>query len=79
MGHSLSRRRFLEAGAGLAASGLGAPIQVQAQAPAVAGTIETATFRLVLGVDATCLHLYDKHTGRDYVTGRQKFAHMCVG
>jgi len=75
MRHFLSRRRFLETGAGLAASGLGAPVQLQAKAPAVAGTLETATFRLVLGLDASCLHFYDKHAGRDYaLPDRSKFA-----
>jgi hypothetical protein len=74
----MSRRSFLETGAGMTAAALAVPGQPAPPAPAC--TLETTTFELVVGQDATCLALRDKRTGRDHaLPERPKLARARVG
>ena len=77
MKSSVTRRSFLETGAGMTMAALTGP--VPSTPTAVAGRLETETFELVVGQDASCLSFRDKHTGRDHaLPARPKIARARV-
>ena len=74
----LTRRSFLETGAVLTTAALAAPDHAAPAEPA--GTLETETFVLVVGRDASCLAFRDRRSGRDFaLPGRPKLARARVG
>ena len=58
----MTRRSFLETGAALTAA---TAATADAAPPEPAGTLETETFLLVVGRDASCLAFRDRRSGRD--------------
>ncbi|MBN2293230.1 MAG: hypothetical protein JXM70_12440 [Pirellulales bacterium] len=68
----LTRRKFISAGTGLAASGLSLPRWASGAAPSGTFTLENDFLKYVVGPDARSLHFIDKQTGRDFCGGGGK-------
>ena len=67
----MTRRLFLETGAALTAA---TAANACAVPPEPAGTLETETFVLVVGRDASCLAFRDRRSGHDFAIPGAKLA-----